>query len=78
MTVCTYIVCLVCLVANGLLYPLHDIVEYDKHLSTIALLFVETIVLQTTDERLKKLRDACEELMVQASFICQEEALEDE
>ncbi|KAH7126133.1 fungal-specific transcription factor domain-containing protein [Dactylonectria macrodidyma] len=78
MTACAYIACLVCVAANGLLYPHHDTIDHDKNLSTSALLFVEETVLQTSDERLERLRDACKELMLQASFLSQEGRSKDE
>ncbi|KAH8688520.1 fungal-specific transcription factor domain-containing protein [Ilyonectria robusta] len=76
MTACTYIACLVCVVANSVVYPLHDFLQLDMHLSVTALLFLEDIVLQTTDDSLQKLRDACKELMLKASFISQEGSAE--
>lgn len=78
MTACTYIACLVCVVANSVVYPLHEFLQLDMHLSVTALLFLEDIVLQTTDDSLKKLRDACKELMLKASFISQEGSAENE
>lgn len=73
MTTCTYISGLICLTANNMHNPHHETFDSDKQLVDAALQFVDEIVLETNNENLRKVRDACRELTRYVLVIVQKE-----
>ncbi len=63
MTACAYVSGLACLTANNMCQPNHESLELDRHLVDMALLHVEEMVLQTSQEPLKRIGEACKELV---------------
>jgi hypothetical protein len=63
MTACAYVSGLVCLTANNMCQPNHGSLELDRRLADMALLHVEEMVLQTSHEPLRRIGEACKELV---------------
>jgi len=63
MTACAYVSGLVCLTANNICQPNHESVELDRRLSDMALLHVDEMVLHTSHETLRRIGEACKELV---------------
>ncbi|KAH6867421.1 fungal-specific transcription factor domain-containing protein [Thelonectria olida] len=75
MTACTYIASLLCLLANSIHNPGHEIVESDKEQIDMGLKFVDELIVQTSLEQIRTMRDACRELQQHALAIAQNERL---
>lgn len=63
MTACAYVSGLVCLTANNIRQPNHGNIELDRRVADMALLYVEEMVLQTSHEPLRRIGEACKELV---------------
>lgn len=63
MTACAYVSGLVCLTANNMCQPNHESLELDRGLADVALLHVEKMVLHTNHETLRRIGEACKELV---------------
>lgn len=63
MTACTYISGVVCLTANNMCQPNHPSIVLDRSLADMALLHVQEMVKQTSHEPLRRIGEACKELV---------------
>ncbi|KAL2831003.1 fungal-specific transcription factor domain-containing protein [Aspergillus pseudoustus] len=69
MTGCTYVSGSICLIANNMLHPNHETLEYDQSIAELSLLLLEEMIQQEPYEPLRKVRNACSELLQLASRI---------
>ncbi|KAL4876131.1 fungal-specific transcription factor domain-containing protein [Aspergillus karnatakaensis] len=63
MTGCTYITGSICLIANNMLYPHNDTLKYDQWLAERSLPLLDEMLQQKPYEPLRKIRNACRELL---------------
>lgn len=63
MTGCTYVTGSVCLIANNMLQPNHEVFEHDQYLAELSLLLLDQMIQQDPYEGLKTMRSACKELL---------------
>ncbi|KAL4792944.1 fungal-specific transcription factor domain-containing protein [Aspergillus venezuelensis] len=63
MTGCTYITGSICLIANNMLYPAHEMLRYDQWLAERSLPLLDEMIRQEPYEPLRRIRSACRELL---------------
>ncbi|KAL2867226.1 transcription factor domain-containing protein [Aspergillus lucknowensis] len=63
MTGCTYITGSICLIANNMLYPTYETWRYDQSLAESSLPLLEEMIQQEPYEPLKKIQNACCQLL---------------
>ncbi|KAL5337699.1 hypothetical protein BJX70DRAFT_409030 [Aspergillus crustosus] len=63
MTGCAYVTGSVCLIANNMLQPNHEVFEHDQYLAELSVLLLDQMIEQDPYEGLERMRSACKELL---------------